>query len=416
MNWSKSRFIKNIPKIKRYIAKLIRTSTKTTFSARSKEYMDFNTTFKGLFSVGELCYWVKNGLSTFKLSTLLCRECGKPVQYRRGCYCQYCSSYCSNHSSMPRERAKNTCKSRYGVENPFQSENIKAKIRKTNLSKYGVANPSQRDAVKKAKRKTSIDNWGTDNPSQNVIVKERVAVTNLKRYGCTCSLNNKDIHAKCVCTNLDRYGAEHHFSNSDIQKRIKQTNLAKYGVEYYGASGDRLSKVRDTCLDKYGVESYSKTQDFKQKTNTTKRKNGTFNTSQPEEDIYTLLCKSFGKRNVVRQYRSELYPFDCDFYLSKFDLYLEYNGSWTHGEEPYNSRKKQHKELLKSWNNKNTEYYFNAISVWTIRDPLKRKVAKQSGLRYIEFWNLDQVQTWLSIYGKAKRFSNKMLTLVGTTP
>lgn len=52
---------------------------------------------------------------------------------------------------------------------------------------------------------------------------------------------------------------------------------------------------------------------------------------------------------------------------------------------------------------------------WAIRDPLKRKVAKQNGLRHIEFWSLDQAQTWLSIYGKDKRFSNKMLTPVGTT-
>lgn len=383
-------------------------------SNKSKEYIDFNTTFKGLFSAGELCYWTKNGLSTFKLNTFLCKECGNPVQYRRGCYCQYCSPYCSNHSSLPREKAKNTCKSRYGVENPFQSENIKAKIRKTNLSKYGVENPSQSDIIKDVKRKTSIDKWGTDNPAQNVIVKERVATTNLKRYGCACSLNNKDIHAKCVCTNLNRYGAQHHFSNFDIQKRIKQTNLAKYGVEYYGASEDRLSKVRDTCLDKYGVESYSKTQDFKQKTNTTKRKNGTFNTSQPEEDIYKLLCKFFGKRNVVRQYSSDLYPFSCDFYLSNFDLYMEYNGSWTHGGRPFSNKdsKKLDIWLKKS---KKSKYYKIAVDVWTVKDPLKRKVAKQNGLRYIEFWSLDQVKDWVSKYGKAKRFSNKMLVLVGTT-
>lgn len=416
MNWSRSRFVKNIPKIKRYIAKLIKTCNKSMISSKSKEYIDFDNRFKGLFSLGELRYWLKNDLSDFKLDIFLCKECGKPVKYRGGCYCQYCSSYCCNHSSVPREKAKNTCMSRYGVENGFQSEYIKSKIRKTNLSKYGVENPSQCTKIKEAKRKTSISNWGTDNPSQSAIVKERVRSTNLKRYGCTCSLHGKDIHNKCVATNLSKYGVEHHFSNTTIQKRIKQTNLIRYGVEQYGASEDRIYKARNTCLDKYGVDSYSKTKDFKQKVGESKRNNCTFNTSRPEEDIYKLLCKCFGKRQVKRQYRSDLYPFNCDFYLPQFDLYMEYNGSWTHGGEPYSSRRKQHKELLKDWEKRGIKapYYKEAIRTWTVRDPLKRKTAKRNELRYIEFWNLDQVKVWLDKYGGAKRFSCNMITLVET--
>jgi hypothetical protein len=47
--------------------------------------------------------------------------------------------------------------------------------------------------------------------------------------------------------------------------------------------------------------------------------------------------------------------------------------------------------------------------IWTVKVPLKNKVAKQNGLRYIESWNLDQVQHWLDKYRKAKRFSKGML-------
>lgn len=178
-----------------------------------------------------------------------------------------------------------------------------------------------------------------------------------------------------------------------------------------------IKKRVTTCKNKYGVANVSRLPTIKLKKIETHKSNGTFNTSLEEETAYNLLCKFFGRRNVLRQYHSDLYPFNCDFYLPKLDLYIEYNGSWTHGEgichEPFNRRKKSHKLLLLKWNklSKKCFYYKIAIDVWTVKDPLKRKVAKQNDLRYIEFWNLDQVKNWLSKYGKAKRFSKGMLNI-----
>ena len=67
------------------------------------------------------------------------------------------------------------------------------------------------------------------------------------------------------------------------------------------------------------------------KANETKRLNGTFNTSKPEEDAYVLLCDHFSKDDVIRQYYSEKYPFNCDFYIKSLDTYIECNFNWTHG-------------------------------------------------------------------------------------
>jgi len=47
--------------------------------------------------------------------------------------------------------------------------------------------------------------------------------------------------------------------------------------------------------------------------------------SQPEEDSYELLVDKFGYSEVIRQYRSEKYPFFCDFYIPCLDLYIELN-------------------------------------------------------------------------------------------
>lgn len=177
-------------------------------------------------------------------------------------------------------------------------------------------------------------------------------------------------------------------------------------------------KRATTCKNKYGVSNVSKLLDVKTKKLETRKTNGTFNTSLQEEHIYKLLCKSFGKRQVRRQYHSDLYPFSCDFYLPKFDLYIEYNGSWTHGDgichEPFNPRKKSHRLMVYKWNKlcKKCPYYREALQTWTIRDPLKRKIAKKNNLRHIEFWHLDQIVHWTNTYCHYKRFSRSMLYAV----
>lgn len=51
-------------------------------------------------------------------------------------------------------------------------------------------------------------------------------------------------------------------------------------------------------------------------------------------------------------------------------------------------------------NNKLNNLYYSTIVTWTQYDPLKRKIAKENNLKYIEFWNLQEVQNWLDNYEK----------------
>jgi len=91
-----------------------------------------------------------------------------------------------------------------------------------------------------------------------------------------------------------------------------------------------------------------------------------------------------------------LYPFCCDFYIKSTDTYIEYNGNWTHGKEPYDPSNEAHQLLVEKWKQKDEEsnrtksgkksYYSYAIKYWTISDPLKRKTAHKNGLNFIEIW------------------------------
>ena len=74
-----------------------------------------------------------------------CLECNNIVEKKfrfivnSGCYCKKCTSKNSE------DKKKQTCLNKYGVENPFQNNQIKEKIKQTNIIKYGVEHPSQNE-------------------------------------------------------------------------------------------------------------------------------------------------------------------------------------------------------------------------------------------------------------------------------
>ena len=89
----------------------------------------------------------------------------------------------------------------------------------------------------------------------------------------------------------------------------------------------------------------------------------------------------------VRQYKSALYPFCCDFYLPAYDLYIEIQASWTHGGHPYDAE--HDAEKLEYWRSKHTRYYDAAIETWIQRDVKKRETAKLNKLNYLEIFSND---------------------------
>ena len=84
-----------------------------------------------------------------------------------------------------------------------------------------------------------------------------------------------------------------------------------------------------------------------------KRKNSSFNISNPEKECYKLLCFVFGEENVKKQYnKDQRYPFLCDFYIKSKDLFVEYNGHWTHGKHPFDMNNMSDNDKLKKWKEK----------------------------------------------------------------
>ena len=203
--------------------------------------------------------------------------------------------------------------------------------------------------------KTNIEKYGCNVGSQSEKVKEKMKQTCLKKYGADCSLKNKNIKNKAIETWLLHYGVEHPTQNKKIM-------LKAFDNRIKSMKGHRFSKK--------------------------------------EDEIYNYLITI--DKDTKRQYYSELYPFHCDFYLPNFDVYIEYQGMWTHGKHPFNKDNNEDKILLEDWENKalNSKFYKSAIENWTITDPLKRETAKDNKLNYLEIFPKDSFKDIINNYLK----------------
>ena len=184
------------------------------------------------------------------------------------------------------------------------------------------------------------------------------------------------------------YDVTNVFQVPEVKEKIKRKMLSDYGV-------DNIAKS-DECKAKHKLHE----KETIAKRNATKKRNHTFNTSKSEEKAYAMLVDFFGKENVKRQHSSSIYPFNCDFYIEMYDLYIEFNGSWTHGKHPYDETSEEDKNIVEKWKGKHTKYYDVAIHTWTIRDVDKRNIVKQNNVNIREFWKIEELKEFLKDFDK----------------
>lgn len=284
------------------------------------------------------------------------------------------------------DKAKQTCLKKYGNENFGGSENAKLKSKQTKLERYCDENYCN---VLKIKQ-TKLERYGNENYSNRELA---VKHTDYKKQ-----------QDKIKQTCLERYGITNGGGSEESLKKIRQTCLNKYGVEYYTQSNEFKEKAKETWLNKYGVEHPMQSQIIKSKIDyeslvnkmyETKKKNNSYNKSEPEDNIYEILLTKFN--DVKRQYKSNKYPFRCDFYIPSLDLYIEYNEFWTHGPKPFENTYEDN-ILLNNWKEKSlTKSFYNvAIEVWTIYDVKKRTIAKDNNINYIEFFTIEDFYKWFN--------------------
>ena len=287
----------------------------------------------------------------------LCSVCKKEKRkWNGGLYNKYCSKKCSaleNSAFKDAEKIKNAIYNKYGVYNVLSLKETHEKAKRTKLLRYG---------------------------DENYRNKEKFVETCIERYGCKCPAQNKEIRQKQKETLFSRYGG--YFNKEQVSKTMQE----RYGMKWFVYS----DKVKEMSHTKEALE----------KQFNTKKKNHTFNASKVEEKCYDILIEKYNKEDIIRQYKSNVYPFACDFYIKSKDIYIECNFHWTHNNHLYN--KNNIKDLITKcrWkqNAKTSNFYLNAISTWTERDVNKYNTAKKNNLNYLVFYNEKDFKDYFSDY------------------
>lgn len=119
--------------------------------------------------------------------------------------------------------------------------------------------------------------------------------------------------------------------------------------------------------------------------------------SNEEKMVYEALITKYDKNDVKFHYWSKDYPYNCDFYIESLRLYIEYQGfGGGHNNRPFMNTNDDLKELeyhKKLAENGNTMSQ-RIVRSWYEKDPLKRKVAKDNNLNWLEFFNMNQFMEW----------------------
>lgn len=351
----------------------------------------------------------------------VCVICGNSVKFLNGKKNQlFNKTCCKEHANMlDGITVKKVLKDIYSDVNKKQE--INNKIRETCLLKYGDEHYSNRIKA----RETCLQRYGVTSPLKSEIFKQKSKETCLQRYGVeyTGQIPEKIEKTHKVC--LEKYGVDSVFKVQKFRNQSLDTCIKKYAsdeddinsIVNIGQLKYVKDKIKNTCLEKYGVENPMQTQYYKnlissilssneiqEKIYNTKLLNNSFNISYQEDICFELLKQKYS--DCIRQYKSDLYPYNCDFYIPSLNLYIEYNGSHYHHYHPFDinddndinelNRLKEKAENSNAHKNGKKSQYDNIIYTWTILDLKKRNIAQQNNLNYIEFWNINEVKEWIN--------------------
>ena len=171
--------------------------------------------------------------------------------------------YCYKCSNIKRTKVINE---KYGVDNVFQLQETKDKMKISFMRRFGV-----------------------EHPNKCKIVMDKMKQTNIERYGCENVFQNEEIKGKIISANIEKYGAAYSTQRIDTFSKIL-------------LSGKKIKMYNENL---YYQGSYEK--DFLDYCNDLK--------------ILNLITKP--KKTIQFQYNDKKYYYHPDFFMKKLNLIIE---------------------------------------------------------------------------------------------
>jgi len=347
----------------------------------------------------------------------ICPVCGKPTNFRSFSfgYSIYCSPKCVSSDPKIIKQKQKTTKQNCGVISPFlipevkelaiknsHTEEAKNKSKKTKKERYGDENYNNREQYKQ----TCLDRFGVENVFQlEENIKKSHSPEAREKYKQTC-LDKYDVENPLLIPEV----IEKTHSEESI-KKLENTNLKKYYKKYQlqrpeirelALTSESREKAKQTTFDRFGVDNIFKLEEVKEKVKSHESRKKAVLTAAKNNNrsSYEVLFEKFLKDNNIN-FKSEYnkdprYPFQCDFYLPDFDLFIEIHGYWMHNDHFFNKHNKKDLETLKIWKEKakNDNQYISAINIWSKKDVQKLQTAIKNKINYIVLWNLEDINNF----------------------
>lgn len=255
----------------------------------------------------------------------------------------------------------------------------KLKIHKKKYLKHCSSKCSNSDPIKMKKSdNTKILKYGDKNYNNPEKGKE----TCFKKYGVTTYSQLQECKEKVKKSNLEKFGYEYAMQSPKLKAKFEKVMIEKYGTAYYASSEDYHKKW---CKNEEWMRNNN------EKRYLTMKENNSFMGcySKSEKIIFEWIKEKF--EDAQSNIKKEKYPFICDYYIPYLDLFIEYNGHWTHNNHSFDENNENDLLILKKWKEKSLTSikYQQAIEVWTKRDVKKLKIAKENNLNYLIIWSED---------------------------
>lgn len=222
--------------------------------------------------------------------------------------------------------------------------------------------------------------------------------TTFEHYGSKAPMGNPELREKIQNTKKKIYG-EH---LEKVVEKCRKTSMEKYGVSHTNYLKWKQDKISETTRKHFGVNRVFSLPDFQRR-----YPNCAKNISRPEKRCLNFLKKKFP--DIISQYKDlERYPFNCDFYIPSLDLFIECQFGPHHQCCAFDKNNQLHQlrkiRLLQS----KSERVRGWASCWSEYDVMKRNIALENKIRFLEFFKEDDLYKFFR-RKKYKEFINQFL-------
>ena len=146
--------------------------------------------YEGCKDIREILYCIKTNIQELPK----CPVCGNYLKSIKGIFQMFCSKKCSANSNYRKEKIKNTCINKYGVDNVNKYKEIREKYENTCLERYGVKCPSKSEKVKSITKKNCFKKYGVTNINKLEYIQQKRNNTKRKNHTFNTSSTEDKIY------------------------------------------------------------------------------------------------------------------------------------------------------------------------------------------------------------------------------